>query len=336
MAADLREIRKAAERSAEVTRQLLSFARRQTAAPRQLDPNEVVSGMLQMIRRLVGEDIDIVWRPGASVGAVFMDPTQLHQVLVNLCVNARDAITGAGRITVETSSCALDERQRAGRAGRSGAVPGDFVMLAVSDDGCGMDPATVRRLFEPFFTTKELGRGTGLGLSTVDGIVRQNGGHLEVESEPGKGTSIRIYLPRCERAAAPAAVSESRSPRQGGETVLLVEDEPSVLALCARMLRGLGYRVLAASSPERALGLARQHEGRIHLLLSDVVMPQMNGRELARRLVAALPDLRCLFMSGYTAHVIAPQGFLGEGARFLQKPFSREELAAMVRAAIDD
>ncbi|MBN1771962.1 MAG: response regulator, partial [Deltaproteobacteria bacterium] len=333
LAADLREIRRAAERSAELTRQLLSFARKQTIIPAVLDPNEVVGGVLTMLRRLVGENIDLVWVPGAAIGSVYMDPTQVHRILVNLCVNARDAIADAGRITVETASRHLDA---AACAGRADAVVGEYVVLSVRDDGCGMDRTTVDRMFEPFFTTKELGRGTGLGLSTVDGIVRQNGGHITVDSAPGRGTTVRVHLPVHAPGVATTTTAATATARRGGETILLVEDEPSLLRLTARMLEELGYRVLPAALPGEAMLLVRRHPGPIHLLLTDVVMPEMNGRDLARNLRAFFPDLRCLFMSGYATNVIAPEGVLAEGTRLLQKPFAREELAAAVRRALDE
>jgi CheY-like chemotaxis protein len=332
-APELREIRRAAARSAELTRQLLTFARKQTIAPRVLDLNETIGQTLGILRRLVGETIELLWVPGGDVGPVYMDPAQLHQVLVNLCVNARDAIVERGRITVETS---VRGAGAASGRGCESVFAGEHVLLAVTDDGCGMDAGTVARLFEPFFTTKALGRGTGLGLCTIEGIVRQHGGCVAVDSAPGRGTTIRVFLPRHASIAGPGEAAGRSIARRGGETILLVEDEPAVLALGARILEGLGYTVLAFGLPGEALAAARRNAGPIHLLVTDVVMPEMNGRDLARNLIAFFPDLRCLFMSGYAANVIAPQGVLAEGVRFLQKPFSREDLASAVRGALDE
>jgi len=329
---DLEEIRQAAERSAELTRQLLAFARRQAVSPRVLDLNEVVGTTLQMLRRLIGEDIELIWAPDPAVGNVRLDPSQLDQLLANLVVNARDAIPGTGRITLATHPVVLD-RSRGARG--ETVAPGAYALLTVRDDGCGMDEATLRHLFEPFFTTKGPGQGTGLGLATVHGIVRQNGGLVEVYSEPGRGTTFSIYLPRAEAGAATTPGADpAAGPPCGSETLLLVEDEPAILDLGREVLEGLGYTVLAAASPAAALHLAQAHRGELHLLVTDVVMPGMNGRELAERLVAARPSLKCLFLSGYTADVIAHRGVLEEGVHFLAKPFTLQDLAAKVRQAL--
>jgi PAS domain S-box-containing protein len=325
------EIEKSARRSADLTRQLLAFARKQTIAPKVLDLNDIVSGMLKMIQRLIGEDINLSWNPGACLWPVKLDPSQIDQVLANLCVNARDAIGNVGVVTLETANVTLDE---AYAQGHPECLPGDYVMLAVSDTGKGMDAETKAHLFEPFFTTKEIGKGTGLGLATVFGIVKQNQGLISVYSEPGQGTSFKIFLPRAE-AEAPADVPAVREgDLRGAETVLLVEDEGQVLSLAQRILQQHGYTVLAARTPEAALKLAEQHAGRIQLLLTDVVMPGMNGHELQKRLMALQPGLRCLFMSGYTAAVIAHHGVLDEGVQFLQKPFSALSLAERVREVL--
>jgi PAS domain S-box-containing protein len=331
---DLDEIRKAGERSAEITRQLLAFARKQTIAPRVLDLNETVEGMLRMLRRLIGEDIDLAWLPGRNLWSVKMDPSQIDQVLANLCVNARDAIPDTGKLTIETATRTFDE---AYCADHPGFVPGDFVLLAVSDDGEGMDSGTLDNLFEPFFTTKGEHRGTGLGLATVYGIVKQNDGFINVYSEPGEGTTFKIYLPRYTGDATAPARTEARSeaPTARGETVLLAEDEPGLLKLGRRMLQKLGYSVLTAASPREALQTAEVHRGPIHLLVTDVVMPEMNGRELASEVRDLYPELRTLFMSGYTANVIAHHGVLDEEVHFIQKPFSMGELAASLREALD-
>ncbi len=330
---DLQEIRKAGERSANLTRQLLAFARKQTVDPRVLDLNETMEGMLQMLRRLIGEDIQLEWRPGAHLWAVKVDPSQVDQILANLCVNARDAIGGQGRILIETQTACFDD---AFCASREGYIPGDYVMLGVSDNGRGMDRETLDRLFEPFFTTKEKGKGTGLGLATVYGIVRQNRGFIHVCSEPGRGSTFRIYLPRF--AGTVGAGPAEKSPESSGnvfETVLLVEDEPAILQMTAKMLEAMGYEVLAATSPGEAIRLAEERAGEIHLLISDVIMPEMTGLELSRSLTYFYPNLKHLFMSGYTADIIAHQGVLDEGVHFIQKPFSRGDLACKVRAVLE-
>lgn len=331
--ADLKEVYSAAERSADLTRQLLAFARKQTVEPRVLDLNTTVEGMLNMLRRLLGEDISLLWQPSAALWSVRMDPSQLDQILANLCVNARDAITGVGKIIIETANVMLDDLYCTLHLG---AVAGAYVMLAVSDDGSGMDELTREQIFEPFFTTKQIGKGTGIGLSTVYGIVKQNDGYINVYSEPGEGTTFRIYIPReivdaaDEQSAAPAGPVPGN-----GETILLVEDEPILLTMTTLLLQRLGYRVLKASGPDAALQQASLHRGEIHLLLTDVIMPEMNGRELSLRITADDPGIRCLFMSGYTADVIAHQGVLDAGLHFLQKPMSLHELAAKVRQVLD-
>ncbi|MFH0997347.1 MAG: PocR ligand-binding domain-containing protein [Pseudomonadota bacterium] len=331
--AALQEIRKAAERSADLTHQLLAFARKQTISPRVLNLNETVGGMLSMLRRLIGEDIDLAWLPDKNLWPVKVDPSQIDQILANLCVNARDAIADVGKVTIEMGNVTIDE---AYCTDHPGFFPGDFVMLAVSDDGHGMDKDTLNKVFEPFFTTKEIGRGTGLGLATVYGTVKQNSGFINVYSEPGHGTSFKIYLPRY-------AVKSEQTPKEspaapvvrGHETILLVEDEPAILNMTGQMLETFGYRVLSALMPGEAIRLAREHAGEIHLLLSDVVMPEMNGRDLAKNLISLYPGIRCLFMSGYTANVIAHHGMLDDGINFIQKPFSIQALATKVREALD-
>lgn len=330
----LKEIFEAGGRSAEITRQLLAFARRQTISPRVIDLNETVAGMLKMLRRLIGEDIDLSWEPGAAIWSVNMDPSQVHQVLANLLVNARDAIDGVGRITIGTGNVAAG---RPDRGGRSSPVTGDHVLLTVSDNGCGMSRETLENLFEPFYTTKDVGRGTGLGLATVYGIVRQNGGCVTVESDPGRGSIFRIWLPRHEGGQGGSEDQEPAVlPSGRGETVLVVEDEAAVLRLARKTLAGLGYRVLVAPHPEAALQTAAEQAGGIDLLIVDVIMPGMNGRELAGRLKARHPGMGILYVSGYTADVIAPHGILDPGIHFLQKPFSRKDLARKVREALPE
>ncbi|MBI5444288.1 MAG: GAF domain-containing protein, partial [Deltaproteobacteria bacterium] len=330
---DLTEILEAAEHSSVLTRQLLAFARRQTVNPRVFDLNEAVAGMLQILRRLIGEDIDLVWMPGAGTLNVRLDPSQLDQLLANLVVNARDAIAGTGRVTLETRNVTLAE---AGGASGEALAPGEYVLLTVSDNGCGMDDETLGHLFEPFFTTKGPGQGTGLGLATVYGIVRQNGGVVDAASAPGQGSTFRVYLPRAR--PEDRGKTEGRAggvPPGGTETVLLVEDEEAILTLCTEMLEGLGYTVLRAGTPGEALRLAEEYVGTIHLLVTDVVMPEMNGRALSEGLTAARPDLRCLFLSGYTADVIAHRGVLEEGVRLLEKPFTLRQLAEKVREVLE-
>ncbi|MDZ4163498.1 MAG: PAS domain S-box protein [Smithellaceae bacterium] len=330
--ANIQEIMKAGQRSADLVRQLLAFARRQTIAPRALDLNDTLAGMLRMLRRLIGEDIDLLWQPVAKLWLVNMDPAQLDQILANLTVNARDAISGVGKITIETGQVEFDEAYCRNHAGY---IPGQYVLLAVSDDGCGMDKDIMAHLFEPFFTTKPVGEGTGLGLATVYGIVKQNEGFINVYSEPSKGSTFKIYLPRhrSESVTLEAPKGAAEAPT-GTETVLLVEDEEALLEIGQIMLTHLGYQVLAAGSPLQALRLAEESQGEIHLLLTDVVMPEMSGRDLWRRLVTLRPGLKCLYMSGYTANVIAHRGVLNEGVHFLQKPFSLEAMAGKVREAL--
>ncbi len=330
----LKDIQKAAQRSVDLTRQLLAFARKQTVAPKLLDLNETLEGMLKMLRRLIGEDIDLEWLPGNDLDPVRMDPSQIEQLLANLCVNARDAIHDTGKITVETGAATVDETDCAGHVG---SVPGEYVLLAVSDDGCGMDAETRSHLFEPFFTTKAVGKGTGLGLATVYGMVKQNNGFIDVHSQPGQGTTVKIYLPR---NTAETGRTTKKDPAQaaerGHETILLVEDEPMILDITTKMLEHQGYTVQAAGTPGEAIRLAREHAGEIHLLMTDVVMPEMNGRDLAKNLLSLYPNLKRLFMSGYTADVIAHHGVLDEGVQFIQKPFSVQALAVKVREVLDD
>ncbi|MBP7459710.1 MAG: PAS domain S-box protein [Candidatus Delongbacteria bacterium] len=333
LAANLKEIRKAAERSANLTRQLLAFARKQTVSPIVIDLNATVEGMLRMLERLIGENIKLSWIPGSELGSVMIDPSQIDQILANLCVNARDAIKGNGRITIETENVSVDENYCRIAAD---AKAGDYIRLIVSDNGAGMDKETLGHLFEPFFTTKELGRGTGLGLATIYGIVRQNDGFITVYSEPGQGTSIKIYLPRHREkrgTQSPESKLEPLAARQG--TILLVEDEPAILKMTSIMLTGLGYKVLAASTPGQAIAMAREHSGEIDLLMTDVIMPEMNGRELAKNMLSIYPQLGRLFMSGYTADVIAHHGVLDEGVHFIQKPFTIRELSVKIREILD-
>ena len=330
---DLQEIHKAAMRSTEITRQLLAFARKQTISPKVLDLNITVEGMLKMLRRLIGEDIDLSWQPSPALWPVFLDSSQLNQILANLCVNARDAIGGVGKITIETDNVTFDQNYCFNNVG---FTPGDFVMLAVSDDGCGMDKETQEKLFEPFFTTKSMGEGTGLGLATIYGIVKQNDGFINVYSEPGEGTTFKIYLPRQIEMLEEIQTEETfEIPKGRGETILIVEDEQSILMMSKTILERLDYTVIEADDPNRAIALAREYSGEINLVLTDVVMPEMNGREMAKSLQSLYPNIKILFMSGYTANVIAHRGVLDKGINFLQKPFSNSELAIKVRQILD-
>ena len=325
----LEEIRKAAERSADLTRQLLAFARKQTVAPKMLDLNETVERLLPMLRRLIGEHVNLRWQPGENLWPIRIDPSQIDQILTNLCANARDAMAAVGNVTIETGNEVLNEDQHGVCAG---VAPGDYIGLAVGDDGCGMEKETVEKIFDPFFTTKKMGKGTGLGLATVYGVVTQNGGFVSVHSKPGQGTKLRILLPR--HIAETKEIDlpdDAKQDESGGETILLVEDEPMILDVTTTMLEQLGYAVLAAGTPGEAVQLARAHGGQIHLLITDVVMPEMNGRELAKNILSLYPDMERLFMSGYTSDIIAHHGVLDEGVNFIQKPFTMKTLAVKLR-----
>ncbi|MBI5832507.1 MAG: PAS domain S-box protein [Armatimonadetes bacterium] len=328
----IEEIVKSARRSADLTRQLLGYARRQTIVPRVLDLNNAVEGTLGMLRRLIGEGTVLDWRPGAALWPVHMDPSQVDQLLVNLSVNARDAIRGIGRVTLTTSNVTLGAGHPV--AGAS-CPPGRYVRLTVSDTGAGMDEYTREHLFEPFFTTKGVGQGTGLGLATVHGIVTQNGGAIDVDSTLGAGSTFSLYLPAADAELAHPVPAAAAQPAGGTETLLLVEDEPQILCITQQTLEQQGYTVLAAVSPDAALTLADAHPGPIEMLVTDVIMPRMNGRQLADRLLVQRPQLRCLFVSGYDADIIAQQGLLPEQTELLAKPFSLDELALRVRHLLD-
>lgn len=329
---DLDQIRKTALRSADLTRQLLAFARRQTISPRILNLNHTVEGMLKILQRLIGEDIDLAWFPANGLWPVKVDPSQVDQILANLCVNARDAILGVGKITIETGNTLFNNDYC---IRHPGFPPGKLVMLAVSDNGCGMDQETIGKIFEPFYTTKAMGKGTGLGLATVYGIVKQNNGFINVYSEPGQGTTFKIYLPRTEEEPAEEQAVLVKRELRGKETVLLVEDEEAILALGKTILQRYGYEVLASRSPTEALRMAQSHPGPIHLLITDVVMPEMNGKDLKGKLAELRSGLKSIFMSGYTANVIAHHGILDKGIDFLQKPFSVQTLLEKIRDVLD-
>ena len=330
---EVEEIRKAAERATALTRQLLAFGRRQVLQPQVLDLNEVVANMDRMLQRLIGEDIQLLTVLDPELWTVKVDPGQIEQVIMNLAVNARDAMPGGGKLTIETANVILDE----GYARRHVSVkPGPCVMLAVTDNGCGMDKETQSHLFEPFFTTKETGVGTGLGLSTVYGIIKQSGGNIWAYSELGQGTTFKIYLPRVEEAVETYRPKAAPAVSPGGsETILLVEDEEAVRSIVSKILQNKGYSVLEAHHGNEALQICEHHEGPIHLMVTDVVMPQVSGRELAERLMLLRPEIRVLFMSGYPDNAIVHHGVLGAGTAFLQKPFTLNALEYKVRELLD-
>lgn len=330
----LKEVYNAAQRSAKITRQLLAFARKQTIDPVALNLNDTISRMLNMLQRLLGENIILSCNPKPELWYVKMDPSQIDQILANLCVNARDAIADVGRITIETDNTYLDEQYCANHAD---CTTGEYVMLAVSDTGCGIDEETMARIYEPYYTTKEIGNGTGLGMSTVYGIVKQNNGSINIYSEPGKGTTVKIYIPRHYSDPQDDTVESTLQIFTGnGETVLLVEDETSLRQMFKTMLERSGYSVITASTPSEAFAVANEHAGEIDLLFTDVVMPEMNGKEMADKLQTMFPTLKVLFMSGYTANAIAHHGVLDDNVNFIQKPFSYNNLTGKVNAVLSE
>jgi len=331
VAADLTEVSRAAQRAADLTRQLLAFARRQPIAPLVIDLNNYVDRMLTLLRRLIGENVTLTWRPAERLSAVEIDPSQIDQILANLTANARDAIAGVGQVTIRTDDVAFDAVHcRTHPALR----PGTWVMLELADSGRGMDQETLDHIFEPFYTTKGDGQGIGLGLATVYGIVEQNRGFIAASSRLGGGTTVQIFLPRASRDTEKPAVPSAKQRVGGSETLLLVEDEPMLLKVTQAILQRLGYRVLAASTPSQALKLVEQHGDSIRLVVSDVVMPEMNGPDLVARLLGMAPHLKCLFVSGYFTSALLPDGVIKSGAQFLQKPFAADDLAAKVRGLL--
>ena len=329
---ELQEIRKAAERSAALTRQLLGFARKQTVVRRVLDLNETLDGMLKMLRRLMGEQIELEWRPGSQLAPIKMDPSQIDQILVNLCVNARDAIRAGGRIILSTGKASLSEENSAQHVG---GMPGDYVWLSVEDNGCGMEGSMLPHIFEPFFTTKEIGQGTGLGLATVYGIVKQNNGFIGVESEIGKGTVFTVFIPRNDTPVEKARESASLpSGASCHETILLVEDESAILNMVGNLLEKRGYQVLSASLPSEALRIAGAESKKIDLLITDVIMPEMDGRSLFQKIVEIQPGLQCLFMSGHADEALAQRGILDAGVHFIQKPFTMQDMEMRVQETL--
>jgi CheY-like chemotaxis protein len=330
--ADVEEITKAATRAAGLTRQLLAFSRKQVLEPQVLELNRLASDLEKMLRRLIGEDVELVQRFASELGRVKADPGQLEQVIMNLVVNARDAMPEGGTLTIETANLQSDDEYVTSNVTLQ---PGAYVVLTVSDTGSGMDETTQQRLFEPFFTTKEVGKGTGLGLSTVYGIVKQSGGSIGFDSQLGIGTVFRVYLPRVKEATSVAPPPAEARSSHGTETILVVEDDQAVRNIAARVLRGAGYQVLTAKDGQEALLVLETKANDIDLVLTDVVMPQMSGKQLAERLFAMRPDMPVVFMSGYTDNMIERHGVLEPGTLLISKPFSAGELGTKVRAALD-
>ncbi len=328
----IEQVHKAGERAASLTRQLLAFSRKQVLQPRVLDLNALIGEMEKMLRRLISEDIELAIRARPGALGIKADPGQIEQVAMNLVVNARDAMPQGGRLTIETGSVELDDRFV---RDHPGSRPGAYVRLAIGDTGCGMTPEILARIFEPFFTTKEAGKGTGMGLATVYGIVKQSGGYIDVQSEPGRGTTFSVYLPPTLEATETTDLRHPAASPRGAETILLVEDDPGVRGVVRDSLRSYGYTILESGDPEEGIGLCERHPGAIHLLMTDVILPKMSGRALATRLSALRPDMRILFMSGYTDDAIGQHGVLDRGVDFLQKPFQVTVMVRKVREVLD-
>lgn len=329
---DFQQIRKAAERSADITRQLLAFASKQIVAPQILDLNQTVEEMLKVLRQAIGDNIELAWLPGDDLWQINMDPVQVGQILANLCVNARESISDTGKITIKTKNTTLADTYC---VGQPWLIPGDYVQLTVSDNGCGIGKEVLENLFEPFFTTKEISKGAGLGLATVYGAIKQNKGFINVTSEPEQGTTFTVYLPRhgcAEKKVQDEEAVQNNMSRQ--KTILLVEDEPIVLEMVTRLLELMGYNVFATSDAHEAISMAQEHAGNLDLLLTDVIMPEMNGDVLAQKLLTHDPALKCLFMSGYTADVITHRGLLDEDINFIQKPFAIDNLKTKLQEVL--
>jgi len=328
----LKSIDEASRRASALTRQLLAFSRKQVLQPKVFSLNSLIVDLDKMLRRLISEDIEVQTVTDPQLGSTKADPGQIEQVVMNLVLNARDAMKSGGRITIETANIDLDEDYVRGHAG---ARPGPHVMLAVSDTGEGISPDVLPHIFEPFFTTKEVGKGTGLGLSTVYGIVKQSGGNVGVYSHPGRGTTFKVYLPRLDEPAPSAAEPTQGTFTSGAETVLLVEDEPSLRDLIKLSLTGFGFTVLDMPSPADALAFSKKHKGTLHLLLTDVIMPGMDGLALAKQVQKERPDIKVLFMSGYATNFIMHDGVVDPGTNFLEKPFHPRNLLSKVREVLD-
>lgn len=326
----LQEIRKAAKHSAELTKQLLTFARKQTTSPKIIDINEAIQEMMSMLQQLIGENIFLAWFPGKNIGMVKIDPSQFDQIITNLCINAKEAITNTGKITIETSVASFDEEYCKQHTNH---LPGNYVQLIFNDNGSGMDESILSKIFEPFFTTKGVGKGTGLGLATVYGIVKQNKGFINVFSKVGSGTTFKVYLPRFTKQDISSNNKENKVQIQNKNiqnnqiNILLVEDEPMVMEMTTTMLEIQKYNVIPAKSPEEAIKIAENNSNKIDILITDLIMPKMNGKELAEKILSSHPNTKCLFMSGYTADVIAKHGVLEEDINFIEKPFTMEELS---------
>lgn len=327
----LNTIHDTALRTADLVRQLLAFARKQTIRPQYLDINKTITGMIKILQRIIGEDIQLKWVPGKDIGKILIDPSQIDQILANLMVNARDAISGVGKVTIKTHQIVIDE-SHCSRTITQGFLSGPYVVLSISDNGCGIEKNTLNQIFEPFFTTKEVGKGTGLGLSTVYGIVKQNDGYIHVKSQPNIGTTFWIYLPLITTDDIRIDTDAStKITLKGSETILMVEDDLAILDIGKTILEQLGYNVITANEPMAAIKIAYSYEKQIDLLFTDIVMPQMNGRDLARYIGEIIPGIRCLYMSGYTANIIAHHGIIEKGVNFLHKPFSIKNLAEKIR-----
>ena len=331
---NLTEIQKAANHSADLTRQLLTFARKQTIAPQIIDLNEVVPTTLKMLQRLIGENIQLSWKPAPNLRQVKVDPSQVDQILANLCVNARDAIGDNGSISISTQNLTPGDHPKTFKEFKLPA--GEYVQICVSDDGCGMDKETLKHIFEPFFTTKGIGAGTGLGLATVYGAVKQNGGFIDVRSEPGQGSTFCIFFPRCSENNEEEIKNTQELDYLGSETILLVEDEEMLLKLESTMLGQCGYQVLEAKTADKAISLAQSHIGQIHLLITDIIMPEVNGWEVSHKLRSIRPDMKVLFLSGYPADIISNKGVIEEGLNFLQKPVSMASLTKKIREILNE
>lgn len=331
----LEEIKTAADRSASLTKQLLAFSRKDSNSPQTVQINNVFNSMSNVLRRLIGESVRLTWIPGESLNNILIDPNHVDQILANLCVNARDAVIGDGEIKVETSNCSFDADHL---PNCPGMIAGSYVMLSVSDNGCGMSPEVVSQVFEPFFTTKKENEGTGLGLATVYGLVSQSDGYISIESQPGEGTSVKIYFPRYQGEETQEATrdQEQEKPEEGRGTILLVEDEPAILRVAEKILSINGYRVLATHSPMKAMSWAEEHRNEIDLILTDVIMPEMNGRELVESIVPLCSKAKVLFMSGHTGEIINIEEIKSGKFLFLPKPFTASDLRAKVKEVMEE